>query len=109
MAVLILNDARIDVQRTRQNKRGSTTVRRSAAGWWWVSTGALMTHADEQTRKIMALLKAGRADARIAKRLGISRDEVRAAIASVIDAAKLDDEARVADLAQQVGIIRPRD
>lgn len=74
-----------------------------------MGTDLAMSSANEQTQQIMALLKVGRSDARIAKRLGITRDEVRAAIALVIEDAHLEDEARVADLARQVGITQGRD
>ena len=76
---------------------------------WSVSPPIVMTSSDEQTRKIMELLREGRSDTRIAKRLGISRDDVRAAIHSVIDDARLDDPARMAVLAEQLGIARTED
>ena len=76
---------------------------------WSVNPAIVMTSSDEQTRKIMELLRQGRSDARIAKRLGISRDDVRAAIHSVIDDARLDDPARMAVLAEQLGIARTED
>jgi DNA-binding NarL/FixJ family response regulator len=69
----------------------------------------MMTSSNEQTRKIMELLREGRSDTRIAKRLGISRDEVRAVIHSVIDGARLDDPVRMAVLAEQLGIARTDD
>lgn len=77
--------------------------------WWSVNPPITMTSSDEQTRKIMELLRQGRSDTRIAKRLGISRDDVRAAIHSVIDDARLDDPARMAVLAEQLGIARTED
>jgi DNA-binding NarL/FixJ family response regulator len=69
----------------------------------------MMTSSNEQTRKIMELLREGRSDTRIAKRLGISRDEVRAVIHSMIDGARLDDPARMAVLAEQLGLARTDD
>ena len=76
---------------------------------WSVNPPIVMTSSAEQTRKIMELLRAGRSDRRIAKRLGISRDDVRAAIHSVIDDACLEDPARMAILAEQLGIARTDD
>ncbi len=76
-------------------------------GRWSVRPAVAITRSNEDaTRKILELLREGRSDARIAKRLGISRDEVRATIRQVIDNAHLDDDARVAFLAEQVGIAR---
>ncbi len=69
-----------------------------------MSTAVAIAPTDDQTRKIMKFLRQGRPDGRIAKRLGISREEVRATIHGVIDAARLDDQATVASLALQVGI-----
>ncbi len=74
-----------------------------------VNSAIAMARSDEHTRKIIELLREGRSDTRIAKRLGISRDEVRAAIRDVIEAAHLDDQARLAVLAEQLGIARPDD
>ena len=76
---------------------------------WSVNPPIVMTSSAEQTRKIMELLREGRSDTRIAKRLGISREDVRAAIHSVIDDARLDDPARMAVLAEQLGIARTDD
>ena len=73
---------------------------------WSVNPPIVMTSSDEHTKKIMELLREGRSDTRIAKRLGISRDEVRAVIHSVIEGARLDDPARAAVLAEQLGIAR---
>ena len=68
-----------------------------------------MTRPGEHTQRIIELLREGRSDTRIAKRLGISRDEVRAAIREIIAAARLDDQGRLALLAEQVGIVRHDD
>jgi DNA-binding NarL/FixJ family response regulator len=65
-----------------------------------------MTALPEHTDKIMELLREGKSDQRIAKRLGITREEVRAAIHGVIDSARLDDQAHVAALAEQLGLAR---
>ena len=80
----------------------------SRAGWS-VNPPIVMTSSAEQTRKIMELLRQGRSDTRIAKRLGISREDVRAAIHSVIDDARLDDPARMEVLAERLGIARTED
>jgi DNA-binding NarL/FixJ family response regulator len=65
-----------------------------------------MTRSDEHTQNVMALLREGLSDARIGKRLGLSREEVRATIHRVIDDAHLEDQERAAFLAEQVGIAR---
>lgn len=59
---------------------------------------------DERTQRIIELLREGRSDRRIAKRLGITREEVNAVIHDVIDGAQLDDRARRAVLAEQLGL-----
>lgn len=73
---------------------------------WPVSAQMTMTRHDERTHKVMALLREGRSDAKIAKRLGMSREEVRAVIHRVIDGARLDDESRIDALADQLGLSR---
>lgn len=65
-----------------------------------------MTGHDERTQQIIELLREGRSDAKIAKRLGLSRDDVRAVIHRVIDNARLDDQARLTSLADQLGLSR---
>lgn len=74
-----------------------------------MTSAIAVARPDEHTQKVMELLREGRSDTRIARRLGISRDEVRTAIREVISAAHLDDQARVALLAEQVGIARRDD
>ncbi len=74
-----------------------------------MTSAIAVARPDEHTQKVMELLREGRSDTRIARRLGISRDEVRKAIREVISAAHLDDQARVALLAEQVGIARRDD
>lgn len=63
-----------------------------------------MTRPDERTQQIVELLREGRSDKRIAKRLGISREEVRSVIHGVIARARLDDASRLSALAEQLGI-----
>lgn len=58
----------------------------------------------DQTRRILELLRDGRSDTKIARRVGMSRDEVRAVIDGVISSARLDDASRRENLAEQVGI-----
>jgi len=70
-----------------------------------VTTAAMTGGADQTTRRILELLREGKSDTRIAKRVGITPEEVRARIDSVIRAARLDDEGRVEVLAEQVGIV----
>jgi len=64
---------------------------------------------DRTTRRILGLLREGKSDARIARRVGMSPDEVRAAIDAVIRAARLDDRGRAEALAARVGIVRHDD
>ena len=107
MAVLILDDMTVNGQRLRTLRARTRIQGPGRLGWWSVSPVIEMTRSDEYTtRKILELLREGRSDARIAKRLGLSRDEVRATIQQVIDNAHLDDQVRVAFLAEQVGIAR---
>ena len=68
-----------------------------------------MTEMDARTQKILELLRDGRSDNKIARRLGISRDEVRACIDDVIASAHLEERGRVEVLAERAGIIRRRD
>ena len=106
MAVLILDDKTINGTIRRHPRWGTRATGPNRDGWWAVTPTISMARTDEQTHKIMELLREGRSDTRIAKRLGISRDDVRAAIQEVIDAARLDDQERLALLAEQVGIVR---
>lgn len=106
MIVLILDDMNIDGHKKRDLRRRMRAQGLDRNGWWSVSTAIAMTPPDEHTHKVKQLLREGRSDARIAKRLGLSRDEVRIVIQRVIDDAHLDDQARVALLAEQVGIVR---
>jgi DNA-binding NarL/FixJ family response regulator len=102
---LIVDDAGHSVcNSSQQSFRTPGTARGDA--WSAVSTQTTMTAHDERTHQIMELLREGRSDTRIAKRLGISRDEVRAVIHQVIAAARLDDQARLAALADQLGLSR---
>ena len=57
-----------------------------------------------RSTEVIALLRDGKSDRRIAKRLGMSHEEVRRIVAEVIAAARLDDAERVDALAEQVGI-----
>lgn len=66
-----------------------------------------MTQTDARTRRILELLRDGRSDRRIARRLGISCEEVRAAVRDLIDSAHLDDRGRAQALAERAGIVRP--
>lgn len=63
---------------------------------------------DERTRRVLELLREGKSDKRIGKRLGMSSEEVRAAIDSVIRAARLDEQGRLEVLAERAGIVRHR-
>jgi DNA-binding NarL/FixJ family response regulator len=83
-------------------------VPRAARGWR-VTTTAMAGAADPTTRRILELLREGKSDTRIAKRVGLTPEEVRARIDAVIRAARLDDEARVEVLAERVGIVRHLD
>ena len=65
-----------------------------------------MTEMDARTQKILELLRDGRSDSRIARRLGMSSDEVRACIDGVIASAHLEDRGRVEALAERAGIVR---
>lgn len=65
-----------------------------------------MTGMDARTQQILGLLRDGCSDGRIARRLGISRDEVRASIDAVIASAHLEDRGRVEALAERAGIVR---
>lgn len=109
MAVLIVDDTTINGQIRRYPRRGTRGTGPTRDGWWSVTTAIAMTRPGEHTQKIIELLREGRSDTRIAKRLGISRDEVRAAIRGFIEAAHLDDHGRLASLAEQVGIARHDD
>lgn len=106
MGVLILDDTSIDGSRKRDLRRRTRAQGPDRNGWWSVSTAIAMALPDEHTQKVMQLLREGRSDARIAKRLGLSRDEVRTTIQRVIDDAHLDDRDRVALLAEQIGLVR---
>lgn len=107
MAVLILGDIVVGGQRLRTLRARTRIHGPDGTGWWSMSQVIQMTRSDEYTtRKILELLREGRSDAKIAKRLGLSRDEVRATIQQVIDNAHLDDQVRVAFLAEQIGIAR---
>jgi DNA-binding NarL/FixJ family response regulator len=83
-------------------------VPRAACGWR-VTTAAMAGAADPTTRRILELLREGKSDSRIAKRVGVTPEEVRARIDTVIRAARLDDVARVEVLAERVGIVRHLD
>ena len=72
-------------------------------------SGATMTEIDARTQRILELLRDGRSDSRIARRLGISRDEVRACIDDVIASAHLEERGRVDALAERAGIVRHGD
>lgn len=74
-----------------------------------VTTAIVAGDIDQRTRRVMELLREGKSDKKIGKRLRMSADEVRAAIDSVIRSARLDDAGRVEVLAEQVGIARPDD
>ncbi len=65
-----------------------------------------MTQTDARMQTILELLRDGRSDRRIARRLGISCEEVRAAVRDLIDAAHLDDRGRAQVLAERAGIVR---
>lgn len=65
-----------------------------------------MTQTDARTRKILELLRDGRSDRRIARRLGISYEEVRATVRDLIDSAHLDNRGRAQVLAERAGIVR---
>jgi uncharacterized protein (DUF433 family) len=106
MAVLILDDTTSNGDIRRYLRWGTCGTEPKRDRWWSVTPTISMTRSGERTQRIMELLREGRSDTRIAKRLGISRDEVRAAIREVIEAADLDDLERLALLAEQVGIAR---
>jgi len=59
----------------------------------------------ELRRRVRALLREGRSDKRIAKALGVSREQVTAEIAAIVDEARLDRHERVAALAKRAGIV----
>lgn len=65
-----------------------------------------MTDTNARTQKILELLRDGRSDRRIARRLGISREEVRAAVRELVHSAHLDERGRVEALAERAGIVR---
>jgi DNA-binding NarL/FixJ family response regulator len=65
-----------------------------------------MTHTDARTQKLLELLRAGRSDRTIARRLGISCEEVRAAVRELVDSAHLNERGRVQALAERAGIVR---
>lgn len=109
MDALILDDATTNGRIRRHHGLRMGVSASCGHAWWPVNPPIVMTSSDEHTKKIMELLREGRSDTRIAKRLGISRDEVRAVIQSVIEGARLDDPARAAVLAEQLGIARTDD
>lgn len=59
----------------------------------------------ELRRRVRALLREGRSDKRIAKALGVTREQVTAEIAAIVDEARLDRHERVAALAKRAGIV----
>ncbi len=65
-----------------------------------------MTQADARMQKILELLREGYSDRRIARRVGISCEEVRAAVRDLIDSAHVDDRGRAQALAERAGIVR---
>ena len=65
-----------------------------------------MTQTDARTQKMLELLRDGRSDRRIARRLGISCEEVRATVRDLIDSAHLDERGRAQVLAERAGIVR---
>jgi DNA-binding NarL/FixJ family response regulator len=65
-----------------------------------------MTQTDARTQKLLELLRDGRSDRRIARLLGISCEEVRAAVRELVDSAQLDERGRVQALAERAGIVR---
>lgn len=69
---------------------------------------ATMATMDARTQRILELLRNGRSDSWIARRLGITSDEVRACIDDVIASAHLEDRGRVESLAERAGILRER-
>lgn len=73
-----------------------------------MTTAAMAHDTDDPTRRILELLRQGRSDGHIARRLGIDREEVRARIDAVIRAARLDENGRIDVLAARAGIV-PRD
>lgn len=65
-----------------------------------------MTQPSELRQRVTELLKEGRSDKRIAKALHLSREEVAAEIAALIEEANLDrDEQRIAALAERAGLV----
>ena len=74
-----------------------------------VTTAVMVHDVDQRTRQVMELLRDGKSDRKIAKRLNMSAEEVRATIDAVVRAARLDDAGRVEVLAEQVGIVRHDD
>jgi DNA-binding NarL/FixJ family response regulator len=64
-----------------------------------------MTEMDARTQRILELLRDGRSDRRIARRLGISYEEVRTAVRELIDSAHLDERGRAQALAERAGIV----
>ena len=67
-----------------------------------------MVTMDARTQRILELLRDGRSDSWIARRLGITSDEVRACIDDVITSAHLEDRGRVDALADRAGLHRER-
>jgi DNA-binding NarL/FixJ family response regulator len=65
-----------------------------------------MTQTDARTQKILELLRDGRSDRRIARRLGLSCEEVRAVVRELVDSAHLDNRGRAQALAERAGIVR---
>jgi DNA-binding CsgD family transcriptional regulator len=64
-----------------------------------------MPEPAELRRRVSVLLREGRSDKRIAKALGLSREQVTAEIAAIVDEARLDRQERVAALAKRAGIV----
>ncbi len=69
-----------------------------------MTTMAAATAPDEISRRVCELMRKGWSDRRIARRLGISPDEVRRHVDRIVAKAHLDDRERCARLAAQAGI-----
>ncbi len=69
---------------------------------------AAATAPDDVARRVCELMRKGRSDRRIARRLGISTDEVRSHVDRMVAQAHLDDRERCARLAEVAGITNRR-